>query len=113
MGLSLAIAVNNNSVTVCHHRDDGNERPCRRSDGQFRPVRRCSFSPAAVYRGPLVAAHQSTSLYAAWAEVALGLKDLPEAESRAGIVQQRGGTAWAQWRTDFTRRLEAQRKPSP
>lgn len=56
-------------------------------------------------------AHQSTSLYAAWAEVTLGLKDLPEAESRAGMVQQRGGTAWAQWRTGFERRLEAQRKP--
>ncbi|MCY3018875.1 MAG: hypothetical protein NTW87_07595 [Planctomycetota bacterium] len=55
-------------------------------------------------------AHQSTSLYAAWAEVALGLKDLPETESRAGIVQQRGGVAWAQWRTDFERRMEAQRK---
>ncbi|MCY3024188.1 MAG: O-antigen ligase family protein [Planctomycetota bacterium] len=55
-------------------------------------------------------AHQSTSLSAAWAEVALGLKDLPEAESRAGSVQQRDGKAWAAWRTDFERRMEAQRK---
>ena len=56
-------------------------------------------------------AYQSPSLYAAWAEAALGMSDFDMAKARAEAALQRGPRDWLGWHRDFMDRLRAQRKP--
>lgn len=56
-------------------------------------------------------AYQSASLYAAWAEAALGMSDLDVAKARAEAAFQRNPRDLANWHREFLLRVKAQLPP--